>query len=101
MGDRKSQAKLNYKLSMIEASKGNFNQALEVGRKSLELTHEIGDEWGSVFVLCQLGYIYLKSGQDQLAKHTWEEALKISKTFKAHPKTDELCKLISLNEPTT
>ena len=95
MGDRKSQAKLNYRLSQIESDIGNYPQALHAAQKSLQFALKIDDQWGSIFVLWQLGNVHQRMRQIVLARAAWERGLEIAEAFPGHPLQERLEQLIN------
>ncbi|GAB4157085.1 MAG: BTAD domain-containing putative transcriptional regulator [Candidatus Promineifilaceae bacterium] len=77
MGDRRSQAQALYAMSQIDAGLGDYQAALAQAQRSLDLCEALGDLWGQVFLLKQLGDLQHAVQQVELATTLWQRALSL------------------------
>jgi predicted ATPase/DNA-binding XRE family transcriptional regulator len=68
-------AHINNALGMVAFHEGHNADALQWQRRSLAIFQEMGDEWGSVFVLGQMGRVYQLMGDGDEGNAVMAEAL--------------------------
>lgn len=93
MGDRRSQAQALYAMSQIDAGLGDYQAALAKAQRSLDLCEALGDLWGQIFLLKQLGDLQHALQQDELATALWQQALSLIGE-REHPLKASLLKLL-------
>ncbi len=83
-GDRKSQAQALFDLSRIDLELKDYALALDEGFQSLQLSRNLQDAWGNVYILRQLGDVHRSLNQLDRAIELWSEALGIAEKLQ-HP----------------
>lgn len=94
MGDRKSQARALYRLSLLEADRSEWESAKTYGTLSLDLCRQLRDGWGEVYVAHHLGQVYAQLRHIDLARALWAAALSVAAPL-AHPLTEALRELVN------
>lgn len=62
-------------MGMAKFQEGQNSEALQWKRRSLALFRELGDEWGSTFILGQMGRVYQLLGDSEIGEAVMGEAL--------------------------
>ena len=78
-GDLGSQAQVLYQLSRISLERGQFDEALEVGRESIALSLDLNYKMLEGLVAFHLGRIYLAMNKPERAKEHFIQALDIGR----------------------
>lgn len=78
MGDRQSQARALYRLSLLAADAKDFAGAQQAGARSLELCRQLNDRWGLVYVAHHLGEVCAQRQQPDRARELWLEARRVA-----------------------
>jgi DNA-binding SARP family transcriptional activator/predicted ATPase len=89
MGDRKSEARALYQLSVLAADRGDMNAAIQHGTLSLELGRQLQDAQGLIAVAVHLSDIYARLRQPDRARELRSEALVVAESVH-HPLVDTL-----------
>ena len=84
MGDRQSQARALYRLSLLEADRQDYAGAQRTGARSLELCRQLNDRWGLVYVAHHLGEVCAQLQQPDRARELWLEAQRVAEEL-GHP----------------
>ncbi|MFQ5419802.1 MAG: tetratricopeptide repeat protein, partial [Anaerolineae bacterium] len=84
MGDRKSQSQVLYRVSLIQADRSEYSNALSAGLESLELCRQLNDTQGMIYVLAHLGEVSKNLGYAERAQETWRKALALANEIQ-HP----------------
>ena len=89
MGDRRAQAQVLRTLCQLDADLGDYAAALTKAERCLALCEALGDVWGQVFLLAQLGDLRQAIGQVKPAWTYWRQALTLA-ADRDHPLTPSL-----------
>jgi hypothetical protein len=77
----------------------DYETALQHDLLSLELCKELGDQWGTVYILRHIGKIYMNLEQPDRARKTWLQALDVAQSLQ-HPIVESLQELLGLGPET-
>ena len=94
MGDRKSEARALYQLSVLAADRGDMNAAIQTGTLSLALCRQLQDARGLIAVAYHLSEIYARLRQPDRARELRTEALAMAESVH-HPLVDTLRGLLN------
>lgn len=89
MGDRKSQARALYRLSLLAADRSEWESARSYGTVSLDLCRDLQDNWGEVYVAHHLGQVQLHLQHADVAQILWQRALALAEPLN-HPLIETL-----------
>lgn len=89
MGDRQSQARALYRLSLLDADVKDYAGARDTGEQSLMLCRQLHDRWGLVYVAYHLSEVYMQLRAEAQAHELRAEALSLAQELN-HPLIDVL-----------
>lgn len=89
MGDRQSQARALYRLSLLDADVKDYAGARDTGEQSLMLCRQLHDRWGLVYVAHHLSEVYRQLRAEAQAHELRAEALSLAQELN-HPLIDVL-----------
>ena len=98
MGDRRSQALSLYQLMIVDKLLQDYDAAIREGKRGLTLLEEIGKDEERIYILYQLGLLYILKYEPRKACEMWHQAVDvISGKLPDHPMRESILAKIDEN----
>jgi tetratricopeptide (TPR) repeat protein len=99
LGDRRSQAQVHFKLSQINRTVGDYEEAQKAAYQSLEFCRQLKDDLGTAFVARLLGDLFYDLDQREKASEIWHRSLKLAEKLQHSQLLQSLQDRLSTEQP--